>query len=228
MRRFTPCLMRGLFRAGALLCLLFGLGGIAAAQHNLYGTMTCTAMAAAPNPDPPPARSGAKPGPASQARPAQPQADPQQHCVWPEPILLMDIGSRDAQGTLHSQVTGTKSQDTGQLLIHMNNGEQVTMKLAGSSVLGTDGTLRSRQGNWTITDGTGVFKGIIGNGMYTGQPRASGGVTFDLQGAYQLPADMEKPPAPLATPPMQLMPGGASPDGEPTQPNSRPQPKQEG
>ena len=221
-------LMRRLFRASALACLLLALGGIAAAQRNLYGTMTCTRAATAPDPDPPPAKAGAK-APASQARPAQPQAETPQNCVWPEPILLTDISSRDAAGTLHSQVTGNKSQDTGQLLIDMNNGEQVTMKLAGTSVLDTDGTPRSRQGNWTITDGTGVFKGIMGQGTYTGQPRASGGVTFDIQGTYDLPADREKPPAPLATPPMQLLsPDGAPPAAQPTQPTARPQPKQEG
>lgn len=166
------------------------LPGIVSAQRKVYGTLTCadtTEQRRAPIPE----------------KPGHILATMKQTCTWPEPVELGGSQTRDAQDTFESDIQGTHSDDSGSYIIHMTNGDQVTIKFSGTSALDASGATRTLTGTWTFAVGTGALKGITGNGTYNGLPRAAGGLTYDFEGQYLLPSDMAPAPPLQPTPRQQ-------------------------
>jgi len=189
-----------MIRARTLLAFftLLALPGIASAQRRIYGTLTCSNSAADEHRAPVAAKTG------------HVLTTMKQDCYWPEPMGLGEVQTRDAQDTFQSDVQGSHSDDTGSYLIHMVNGDQVTMKFTGTSAIDPSGETRALSGTWTFADGTGTLKGITGSGTYAGLPRAAGGLTYDFEGTYQLPSDIVAPPPLQPTPTQQMNPPSAS------------------
>ena len=49
------------------------------------------------------------------------------------------------------------------------------------------GTIKSADGTWSFTGGTGKLKGIKGKGTYKGTGAPDGTVTYEVEGEYELP-----------------------------------------
>jgi hypothetical protein len=177
----------GVMRGRNLLAflVLLVLPGVVSAQGNTYGMLTC-GPAAEQNSAPP----SDKFGPA--------RATLQPACTWLEPLKIGGSSSKDAQKTSQAGVQEAKSQETA-YVVHMANGDQVTLRFSGRSSLSGTGDSRSLEGTWTLANGTGALKGITGHGTYTGLPRAAGGTSYDIEGQSSLPANA--PPVAQNRPP---------------------------
>lgn len=60
------------------------------------------------------------------------------------------------------------------------------MRFQGANTV-KNGAIQSSQGTWSFTGGTGKLKGIKGKGTYKGTGTADGGVTYEVEGEYELP-----------------------------------------
>jgi hypothetical protein len=114
----------------------------------------------------------------------------------------------DGVNTFNLNVMGSQSSDTGTHTSNTNTSDQFTLSFTGTSML-DEGETRSRQGTWKFTNGTGTLKGITGTGTYTATARASGGMSYDLEGNYEIPSS-----TPVVTPPL----GTPTPDASSTTP----------
>jgi hypothetical protein len=119
-------------------------------------------------------------------------------CSWSLPLLIGDEMALEAENTINSDVAGEQSKDTGTHTSRMSNSDQFTMSLSGNSVLDSSGAPRTRAGTWTLGGGTGQLKGITGSGTYSAVARAAGGMSYDIEGTYQLPASPAASPTPTA------------------------------
>jgi hypothetical protein len=157
-------------RMGILLAGLtvLALSGAASAQTRFYGTLQC---------DP---QTGGSRGAIANANVAQ------EKCIWSLPLQIGSEVAAGAQNSITSNRTGTVSKDTGTQTNRMTNSDEFVLNLTGTSVLDGGGQPRSRTGSWTVASGTGLLKGMTGSGTYTGNARAAGGMSYDLEGTYQL------------------------------------------
>lgn len=171
----------GVLRARNLLAFLalLALPGIVSAQGKIYGTLTCQPAAEQRS-----APAAGKLGPAP--------ATPRTNCTWSEPLVIAGFSAKDAPQTGQSQETA--------YLVHMSNGDQVTLRFSNGDSPRAAGASRTLQGTWTLADGTGALNGITGHGTYSGLPRAAGGTSYDIEGISELPASAP-PVAPQHNPP---------------------------
>jgi hypothetical protein len=83
-------------------------------------------------------------------------------CTWTTPVEMEGLKSTGYVVTATSDVSGTKGQDNGYVVITMDNGDKAFVRFHGSS---TPATMNA-EGTWNYTGGTGKLKGLIGKGTY--------------------------------------------------------------
>ena len=157
--------------------------GGASAQIKIYGTLTC-------------AETTEQRREPIAAKPGHTLWSMKQNCSWPEPLSIGNSQTGNSQNTFQSDIQGAHGDDSMTYVVHMSNGDQVNMKFSGTSVFDASGGIRSLTGTWVFSEGPGILKGVTGTGTYAGLPRAAGGLTYDIEGMYVLPSDVQQP-APL-------------------------------
>jgi hypothetical protein len=123
----------------------------------------------------------------------------QEKCSWTLPVQIGNDIATDGVNTLNLTVNGSQSSDTGTHTSNTNTSDQFTLSFTGTSLL-DGGETRSRQGTWKFTGATGSLKGITGTGTYTAAVKAEGGISYDLEGNYQLPSATPAVAPALGTP----------------------------
>ena len=107
-------------------------------------------------------------------------------CNWTKPFEIAGAQSKEDEGTNFAEITGNSASDRGYVVGAMSSGDKSTVRYQGKSVL-KDGVPQTSEGTWSYTAGTGKLKGIKGKGTYKGKATADGGMTFEIEGEYQLP-----------------------------------------
>jgi hypothetical protein len=113
-------------------------------------------------------------------------------CTWPKPMQIEGSPTKDGVSVNVDEVKGTKSESHGLHTGTLANGDTVYIKYEGEATL-KDGAPQSAQGKWRFKGGTGHAKWIHGKGTYTGTPGADGGMTYQVEGEYEIEAPKAKP-----------------------------------
>jgi len=119
-------------------------------------------------------------------RPNHSFAIDQVKCTWTKPMEIAGAQTKEDVYTGFSEVRGNRSNGHSYGLITMANGDKCYVRLQGLSTL-KDGMLESAENKWTLTGGTGKFKGIKGKGTGKGKGAADGTSTWETEGEYELP-----------------------------------------
>jgi len=107
-------------------------------------------------------------------------------CVWTKPMEVAGIQSKEAMNTSSGEISGQTVHLSGFHVSTMTNGDKAFVNFRGSSTM-KDGKPVSAQGTWAYTGGTGKLKGIKGKGTFKGTPTEDGGMTYEVEGEYELP-----------------------------------------
>jgi hypothetical protein len=109
-----------------------------------------------------------------------------QTCSWTAPVEMEGLKSSTYVVNSVSDVSGTKGQDTGYVVITMDNGDKAFVRFRGASTLVKDGP-GTGEGTWSYTGGTGKLRGLTGKGTYKS---ASG--EDQIEGEYTITAPKAK------------------------------------
>lgn len=95
------------------------------------------------------------------------------------------IAEKEGTATEFADVRGDKATGHGVFMETLANGDtlHVTYTFEGTS---KDKILQSGTNKWTLTNGTGKFKGAKGAGTCTAKGNPDGSGTFECQGTYTL------------------------------------------
>jgi hypothetical protein len=95
------------------------------------------------------------------------------------------IAEKEGTATEFADVRGNKASGHGVFMETLANGDtlHVTYTFEGTS---KDKILQSGTNAWTLTNGTGKFKGAKGTGTCTAKGNADGSASFECQGTYRL------------------------------------------
>ena len=156
----------------ALVCAL---AGAASAQTKTSGTINC-----------------AKPDPAYSIevgdRTGHALGLSKTACTWTKPMEIEGSQTKDGYDVASADANSTKARGTGYHVSNMSNGDKIFVRFSGTDTMTKDGKPESSAGTWSYTGGTGKLKGIKGKGTYKGKGNADGGITFEVEGEYELPA----------------------------------------
>ena len=108
-------------------------------------------------------------------------------CTWTKPMEIGGIASKDGSSWDSGEINGDTTTFSGFHMSNMANGDQFFVSFRGTG-LSKDSKPVSSKGTWWFTGGTGKMKGVKGKGTFTGVPNPDGGVTFEVEGNYTLPA----------------------------------------
>ncbi len=109
----------------------------------------------------------------------------QRTCKWDKPIVLVGLPGLEYTATGVDDVQFDKSRDQGYVVGTVSNGDKYFLRYEGTATL-KDGVPLNLEGGWHYTGGTGKLRGLSGGGTYTAKPTASGGMSFEIEGAYQI------------------------------------------
>ncbi len=157
-----------------LVCaIVLALAAAAAAQNKLSGTAQC-----------------GKPDPQHLVpvgdRPNHSFMLSQGKCIWSQPYETAGVQGKESVTTAFDEINGNNSRTRGVFVTTMANGDKQWGRYDGTATL-KDGMPQSLEGKWTFTGGTGKFKGFKGKGTFKGKGNPDGGVTYEVEGEYQLP-----------------------------------------
>ena len=91
----------------------------------------------------------------------------------------------DGTATEFTEVMGDKMKGHGIFVENYANGDKATFSYEFTGTL-KDKTARSVRNKYTMTSGTGMFKGATASGTCTGKGTPDGGASFDCTGGYTL------------------------------------------
>jgi len=106
-------------------------------------------------------------------------------CTWTK-FEVAGVPYKDGISTDLDEITGDKTSFHGYHVATAANGDMAVSKYQGTGML-KDGKPLGGQGTWTLTSGTGKFKGIKGKGTFKGTANPDGSMTYQVEGEYQLP-----------------------------------------
>jgi len=106
-------------------------------------------------------------------------------CTWTKPLEIAGLKSKDGYSVFADDTTGGKFSGHGTHVSTMDNGDKIYVRFQGGGST-KDGVTQTDSGTWSYTGGTGKLKGIKGHGTYKGKGSADG-VTYEVEGDYQLP-----------------------------------------
>jgi len=107
-------------------------------------------------------------------------------CAFTKPMEVGGIIHKGEEVTYFLEVSGNREQGRGRNVDTMANGDKYYVSTQGSEIL-KEGVLQTGEVTWTITGGTGKFKGIKGKGTSKGKGAADGTSTWEVEGEYELP-----------------------------------------
>jgi hypothetical protein len=107
-------------------------------------------------------------------------------CTWTKPMEIAGTQTKEDVGTNFDEIHGNKGQGHGYVVGTMANGDNMYVRIQGSSTL-KDGAVESANGAWSFTGGTGKLKGVKGKGTYKGKGAPDGSATYEVEGEYELP-----------------------------------------
>lgn len=151
----------------AIALLLLALPTIAAAQNKISGTMHCNR----PDTD-----QQLDVGDVSGHTISLTQAT----CTWTKAMVFDGVQDTDGISSQISEVDGDNLTSHGYFVDTMANGDKIFLKYEAIIPI-AGGDTQSVHGKWTFTGGTGKFKGIQGDGTFSGH-----GASYDLEGEYAL------------------------------------------
>jgi len=98
---------------------------------------------------------------------------------------IVGVKEKEGVGTEFHEIKGTSDRFHGVFVETLANGEKLTYSYEGTATLKA-GQLESAENKWTITSGTGDFKGIKASGTCKGTPKPDGTTTFKCSGEYSI------------------------------------------
>lgn len=107
-------------------------------------------------------------------------------CTWTKQMEIAGLKSKDGHSVFAADATGDKFSGHGIHVTTYDNGDKIYVRFQGGGTM-KDGVTQTDSGKWSYTGGTGKLKGIKGQGTYKGKGSADGGVTYEIEGDYQLP-----------------------------------------
>ena len=110
----------------------------------------------------------------------------QSKCTWTKPMDIAGTQTKEDVVTASDDMRGNRSRSHGYVVGTVANGDKMFVRFEGSASL-KDGKPETAEGKWSYTGGTGKLKGIKGQGTYKGKASADGGITYEVEGEYQLP-----------------------------------------
>ena len=121
-------------------------------------------------------------------RPSHSFALSQAKCVWTKPWEIGGIKNKEGVGTVSEEVTGDTARSREVYVDTMESGDKAFYRYEATTTL-KGGVPQSSQGRWTLMGGTGKLKAIQGKGTCKVVGfEADGGLTFECEGEYTLPA----------------------------------------
>ena len=95
------------------------------------------------------------------------------------------VKEKDGSATEFMEVTGNTSKGHGIFVETLTNGDKIfySYTLTGTT---NNNVFQSGGNSWTITGGTGKFKGITGKGTCKGKGNPDGSADFDCTGTYAI------------------------------------------
>jgi hypothetical protein len=106
--------------------------------------------------------------------------------TWTKPTEIGGIIHKSEEATIFGEVSGNRVRGRGRNVDTMANGDKYYISTEFSEIL-KDGVLQTAEVTWTITGGTGKFKGMKGKGTAKGKGAADGTSTWEVEGEYELP-----------------------------------------
>ncbi len=95
------------------------------------------------------------------------------------------VKEKEGRATEFEDVKGNGSKGHGVFIETLASGDKLYVNYQASGVT-NNGQLQSVTSEWTITNGTGKFKGAKGKGSCKGKGNPDGSATYDCMGEYTL------------------------------------------
>lgn len=136
------------------------------------------------------------------------KVDTQWNCAAPSPVHALPVGDaadhayvvqqvkctatrgevagvkdKDGMATEFAEGMGDNAKGHGIFVSTLANGDKITYSYTFTGV-SKNKMLQSGSNKWTMTGGTGTFKGITGSGTCTAKGGAGGSAIFDCTGTY--------------------------------------------
>ena len=159
-------------KATLILFVMLALAASAAAQNKVSGALQCGKAEKEYTID-----IGDHPGHAF--------AISQGKCAWKAEIG--GIQDKEATTTGFGEISGDTSRIRFSSVDTMANGDKIYSHGDGTIAL-NKGVPQTEEGKWSISGGTGMFKGLKGNGTDKGKYAADGTFTGEAEIEYTLPA----------------------------------------
>jgi hypothetical protein len=107
-------------------------------------------------------------------------------CAYTKPMEIGGIIHKSEEATIFGEVSGDRVRGRGRNVETMANGDKYYVSVQFSETL-KEGVLQTGEVTWTITGGTGKFKGMKGKGTTKGKGATDGTSTWEVEGEYELP-----------------------------------------
>ena len=107
-------------------------------------------------------------------------------CTWTKPTEIAGIIHKNEEVTMFGEVTGNRVRARSRNVDTMVNGDKYYVSTQASETL-KEGALQTAEVTWTITGGTGKFRGMKGKGTTKGKGAADDTSTWEVEGEYELP-----------------------------------------
>jgi hypothetical protein len=96
------------------------------------------------------------------------------------------VKEKDGVGTEFAEVTGNTAKGHGIFVATLASGDKIVYSYTFTGV-SKDNKFVSGSNKWTMTSGTGKFKGVTGSGTCTAKGAGDGSGTYDCVGTYTMP-----------------------------------------
>jgi hypothetical protein len=93
-------------------------------------------------------------------------------CSWTKPPEIA--------GTQTKEDVGTNFSGHGYVVGTLASGDKMYVRIQGSSTL-KDGNVKTAEGTWTFTGGTGKLRGVKGKGCYKGKSATDGSTIYEVR-----------------------------------------------
>jgi hypothetical protein len=98
---------------------------------------------------------------------------------------IAGVKDQDGASTEFAEVMGNNGKGHGVFVSTLANGDKITYDYTFTGV-SSNNMLQSGSNKWTMTGGTGKFKGIKGSGTCSGKGGSDGSAVFDCVGTYTI------------------------------------------
>jgi hypothetical protein len=107
------------------------------------------------------------------------------NCTWATPFAIDGNKAGRTVNAAIADATGASARAHGYSTSVMDNGDSTVVRYEGTMQMKKDGSA-TYKGTWKYVRGTGKFRGISGNGTYSGAGAPDGTSYADVSGHYSL------------------------------------------